>query len=220
MIPVPHFFVMVGVWVGGETGIGEGQTAWQLWELACRMVLCVSNCAFFFLDCVCSEPYAVSHVLSDSVVGQIFFFSCGIIFIASGPRVPILVHFPLREQQDTKTSCEALTFENDSSPGSGMATQSLVGRMIPVPQCFVRLTASGLCGAAPIAQLQSRVLPTRNVLPWWGSGCVGRPVLVKGRRRASCYGGWRVDWSRVDCVCTGRTGCRFALETASRGWPE
>ena len=36
MIPVPQFFSMVGVSMVGDTGIVQGQAAWQLWRLACR----------------------------------------------------------------------------------------------------------------------------------------------------------------------------------------
>ena len=38
MIPVPHFFPVVGGSVSGGTGTRQGQAAWQHWGLACRIV--------------------------------------------------------------------------------------------------------------------------------------------------------------------------------------
>lgn len=39
MIPVPQFFSVVVVSIIGVVGIGQGQAAWQLLGLSCRMIL-------------------------------------------------------------------------------------------------------------------------------------------------------------------------------------
>ena len=65
---------MVGVWVGGETAIGEGQTAWQLWGLACRIIFSTSTAIYLFnfkLFMMDSVSFS-DQWFSDSVAGLIF----------------------------------------------------------------------------------------------------------------------------------------------------
>ena len=61
MISVPQFFFNVGASVSGGIGPGEGQAAWQIWGLACRMVL-------FGIDPLCGAGPQI--VVSSNVVSM------------------------------------------------------------------------------------------------------------------------------------------------------
>ena len=57
MIPVPQFFPKVAVSMGGESGIGQGQTAWQLWRLACRMLSLLGQSDIFRIVRGCASVF-------------------------------------------------------------------------------------------------------------------------------------------------------------------